>query len=89
MRVLWLAPRMGVRAAELVEMPFMLIAIYFAARFVVRSFRPASSARIRIGWIALAMLLAAEVSLGVLLRGSSPLQMLFDRDPVSGTAYYL
>lgn len=88
-RVLWLTPRVGVRTAELAEMPLMLVAIHFAARFVVRRYRPSRTECVRIGLIALAMLMTAEVSLGVLMRGSSPVQVLVDRDPVSGAAYYL
>jgi hypothetical protein len=37
-RVLLLVPRIGERYAELVEMPFMLLAIVVAARYVVRRF---------------------------------------------------
>lgn len=35
-RVLWLVPRLGERAAELLEAPFMLAASFFFARWVVR-----------------------------------------------------
>ena len=41
-----------------------------------------------LGLIALALLLGAEISVGMLLRGLSLAQILFDRDPVSGPAYY-
>jgi hypothetical protein len=85
-RVLWLVPRIGTRAAELIELPLMLVAIFYAARFVNRRF-PASS-RIRVGLVALMFLLAAEIFLGWILRRASPMQVLFDRDPISGTAYY-
>jgi hypothetical protein len=34
------------------------------------------------------MLLIAEVALGLAARGGSVRDVLFDRDPVSGTAYY-
>ena len=37
-RVLWVVPRMGVRGAELLEMPIMLIVTVLAARWVVRRF---------------------------------------------------
>ena len=37
-RVTWLVPRLGERAAELAEMPLMFVVIVFAARFVVRRF---------------------------------------------------
>jgi len=85
-RVLWLVPRVGVRTAELLEMPLMLIAIYFAARFVTCRFPEAS--RLWTGLVALAMLLVAELALGVASTGKSVAQVLFDRDPISGTAYF-
>jgi hypothetical protein len=34
-------------------------------------------------------LLVAEIGVGVALRGLSPVDVLVNRDPVSGTAYYL
>ena len=40
------------------------------------------------GGLAMAMLLVAECGLGALL-GKSPAQVLFDRDPISGPAYYV
>ncbi len=66
-RILWLTPRIGVRAAELTELPLMLIAVYFAARFVVRRFHPAPPALIPIGLTALAMQLAAFAGMPRLL----------------------
>ncbi len=35
------------------------------------------------------MLLVAEVVLAAALFGKSPIEALFNKDPVSGTAYYL
>ena len=35
-RVLLLVPQVGERNAELIEMPLMLVVIYFSARFIVR-----------------------------------------------------
>lgn len=37
-RTLWLVPRFGVRWAELLEIPVMLLAIYWAARWMSRRF---------------------------------------------------
>lgn len=43
-RVLWIAPQLGARAAELAEAPVMLVVIYFAARWIAKRFcRPAVS----------------------------------------------
>jgi hypothetical protein len=90
-RVLWLVPRVGVRIAELSELPLMLVAVFVAARWVNRQFVSlrTQSTRVLVGLVALAFLLAAEVALGVVLRAMSPTQVLVDRDPVSGAAYYL
>ena len=35
----WLVPRFDVRTAELMEMPIMLVAIFFAARWIARRLR--------------------------------------------------
>jgi hypothetical protein len=90
-RVPLLEPRLGARAAELLELPVMLLAIVAAARWVLRRLAvPASAAaRLAMGGIALALMLAAEFGLVLNLRGMSIEQYLATRDPVSGTAYYL
>ena len=85
-RVLWLVPQVGVRTAELMEMPLLLVAIVFSARFINRRY-PAAP-RVRTGLIALGLMFGAEISFGMILSGASPLQVLLNRDPVSGTAYY-
>jgi hypothetical protein len=89
-RVLLLVPLLGERAAELLEMPLMLIVVVIAARWVVRhrlEDRWTSSA-LSVGFIALGLMLAAELAVGVLLRGMSATEVFLNRDPVSGTAYY-
>jgi hypothetical protein len=48
-----------------------------------------ASGRIGIGLLALGLLLAAEMAVGVTLRCASPGEALVNRDLVSGTAYYL
>jgi hypothetical protein len=37
-RVLWAVPRFGIRAAELMEAPLMLMAMVLAARWTVRRY---------------------------------------------------
>jgi membrane protein implicated in regulation of membrane protease activity len=37
-RVVWLVPTVGVRLAELTELPLMLAVVFFAARWVNRRF---------------------------------------------------
>ena len=90
-RELWVTPRVGVRAAELLELPLMLVITVLAARAVDRRWLTASGARMRVavGLSALVLLLAAEVGLGMTLRGLSVRDALLARDPVSGTAYYV
>jgi len=88
-RILWLIPRIGVRTGELLEMPIMILAILLAARWVVRRYKlpPDSFSRLAVGFLGLLFLVAAEVGLGVALRGLSVFQAVMDRDPVSGVVY--
>ena len=90
-RILWVVPQLGMRTAELLEVPIMLIIIVLAARWVVRRFSLplAVSARLGMGFVALALLLIAEVTLVLWLRGMSIREYLVTRDPISGTAYLI
>ncbi len=94
LRVFFVEPRIGVRAAELAEIPLMIVVIVLSARWIGPRFLSGVPARRRLaaGGLALAWLLLAEVLLGALLNRVSPLEAarnFFDRDPISGTAYYL
>lgn len=88
-RVLFLVPRLGERVAELIETPFMLAVVYFAARSVVRR----DSTRVIVGgWAlvgvgALVLLLAAEVGLVLGIQGRDVSEYISSRDPVSGSVY--
>lgn len=64
-RTVWLLPRLGARAAELLEMPVMLVVILMAARLVVRvqSVPSTKSARLAVGCIGLILMLAGEFGL--------------------------
>ena len=88
-RVPFLVPRLGERYAELLEMPFMFVAIVLAARYVVRRVDlPASlPVRLEVGFAALAMSVLAELLLATLLQGRSLVQFIASRDPVSGSVY--
>jgi len=88
-RVPFLVPRFGERYAELLEMPIMFAVIVMAARFVVRRFDlPANlSVRMQVGFAALAMSVLAELLLAAALQGSSVVQYIASRDPVSGSVY--
>ncbi|MBY0503630.1 MAG: hypothetical protein K2X03_06965 [Bryobacteraceae bacterium] len=86
-RIPLLVPRFGVRVAELLEMPVMLVVIWWAARWMVRRFAVPASARLRMGWVALACLITAELAVAVLSSGQSPAAYIASRDPVSGCIY--
>ncbi len=84
-----LVPRLGERIAELIEMPFMFIVIFLAARFIaIRFALPATVAvRLSTGFIALGLLIAAELLLTVAFQDQSLGQYVASRDPVSGSVY--
>lgn len=90
-RVLWAVPRFGTRVAELLEMPFMLIAIVLAAFWVVRRLSIPSDVwtRLCMGCVALGFLLLTEFGAVLQLRGLTISEYLANRDPVSGTVYVL
>lgn len=90
-RVLVLLPVLGERAAELIEMPIMVVVIVLAARWIVTrrlDTRRLSSALI-VGFSAMGLVLIADLVVGILLRGMSPIEVFSHRDPISGTAYYM
>jgi len=88
-RVLAVVPRIGERAAELVEAPLMLAVVVAAARFVVRRFVPGApaAARLAVGLLGVALLLAVEFTVVLALRGLSPAEYFAGRDPVAGAVY--
>jgi hypothetical protein len=89
-RTLWIVPRLGVRAAELLESPFMFFAIELAAGWIGRRFSlgKGSVTRVAVGVFALALLLAAEIIMGMTLQGLSLIEVFTKHDPVSGFIYY-
>jgi hypothetical protein len=90
-RILWVVPHFGTRTAELMEAPVMFAVTLLAARWIVRRFAPPFStpSRLGMGFIALGLMLAAEFTLVLVLRGLSINEYLASRDPVSGTVYYI
>lgn len=88
-RVPFLVPRLGVRTAELLEMPLMLVAIFLAARYVVRRFSLSRHALLPTGLLALACLLGAELFLATSIQDQSLAAYIAGRDPVSGTVYLI
>lgn len=89
-RVLWLEPRLGARAAELLEAPFMLLVIIMAGRWVGGSLRRQASAgqALATGLLAAGLVLAADLAVGTGLRGMTWVEVFTTRDPVSGPVYY-
>jgi hypothetical protein len=90
-RTLWVVPRFGARTAELMETPVMFVVTIVAARWVVRRLAvpPKPSNRLGMGCIGLGLMLVAEFTLVLWLRGVSINEYLASRDPVSGTVYYV
>jgi hypothetical protein len=88
-RVLWLVPQLGVRYAELAEMPIMLLAVFFAARWVTKHFvvPPEAASRLIVGIVALICLLIVEFTVVLWLQGISIAESFANRDPISGMAY--
>jgi hypothetical protein len=88
-RVLWLVPQIGARAAELAELPVMVLVSFLAARWVTARFSvpPAAGARLAVGTLALACLLVLEFTVVPWLQGIPLRDALAGRDPVSGAAY--
>lgn len=90
-RELVVVPYVGHRIAELMEMPLMLLAMVLAALWVTRRFpEPRNNAgRLAIGGIALGLMLAGEMAVGIGLRGMTAADVILNRDPISGAAYYV
>jgi hypothetical protein len=88
-RVSLLEPRLGERWSELLESPFMLIAILIGARRVARRHPRSGRVRLAIGLGAAGVLLGAEIVVGVTLRGLTTAASLFERDPISGAVYLM
>ena len=90
LRVLWLGPLIGERAAELLETPVLLGVAIAAAAWIVRrqGLEPRPGARLAMGITALACVLAAEFALVLPLRGMTPAQYFAALDPLTGAVYY-
>jgi hypothetical protein len=81
-RVPFLVPALGERVAMALEAPFLLTACFFAARWTTARFAvpPTLGARLGLGALALALLLAIELGVPA-LQGQMPAQYLAARDP--------
>ncbi len=89
--VLWVVPRFGERMAELMETPIMFVVTIFAARWIVRRLAVPFTllSRLGMGCVALGLMLAAEFTLVLWLRGLTIAEYFENRDPVAGTVYYV
>jgi hypothetical protein len=90
-RIHWVVPRFGTRMAELMETPIMFVITIVSAWWLVRCLAVPStlSSRLGMGCITLGLLLVAEFTFVLWLRGLSIGEYLASRDPVSGTVYYV
>ena len=88
-RVPFLVPRLGERKAELMEMPLMLLAIFFAARYVLRRWpdTAGSGKALAIGSLALVLLVVTECGMALAMQDQSIVEYVSHRDPVSGSVY--
>ncbi|MCX7608291.1 MAG: hypothetical protein N2049_03610 [Anaerolineales bacterium] len=90
-RVPLLEPRLGVRAAQLIEAPLMFLAIVLAGRWIGRQLTGgySSGAKLAVGILAAGLILGADVAVGVGLRSMTLVEVFSSRDPVSGFVYYM
>ena len=88
-RTLWVVPSVGMRKAELMEEPLMLVITFLAARWVVRrlALPPRPLTRLGMGFVGLGLLVAAELGFVLWLRGMTIREYVASRDPVAGTVY--
>ena len=88
LRVLVVAPRLGEVRAELLEMPVMLVVVYFAARLVVDRFEIERVAvALAVGAIGLGLMLALEFTLVLAVRGLTFEAWYAGRYPAAFAAY--
>jgi hypothetical protein len=88
-RTTWVVPYVGMRMAELGEMPLMFVAMLLTVRLLNRRFSTLhrTAGRLGVGLIALCFLLAAELGGVLWLRGLTLDEYFASRDPTAGTAY--
>lgn len=90
-RVPLLVPRFGERIAEMIELPFMLTAIFFAARWITHRYglRSNLATAFAVGLISAVLLLLLEFSVVLWLRGLTIYEFLASRDPVAAILYHV
>lgn len=87
-RIPYLVPRFGVRTAELIEAPVMVLVILLASRSLARR-NPQLGRRARLasGCTAFLLLVAAELGVAYFSGVRSPSDYIAARDPISGSVY--
>ena len=90
-RVPLMVPILGEGTSELIELPFMLIAVFFAARWINDRYVLYSKPLIGlvVGVLAGVFLLLIEFSVVLWLRGLTIGEFLAGRDPIAATFYYI
>jgi hypothetical protein len=91
LRVFFMVPLIGVRLAELIEVPIMVLISYITARSLIERFDiPYTLAgRIAMGAIGLGLLLLAEFGFVLWMQRLTINEYIASRDPISGTAYVI
>ncbi|NNL94335.1 MAG: hypothetical protein HKO64_01805 [Xanthomonadales bacterium] len=88
-RVIAVAPVVGEQAAEILEIPLMVIVSWLSARLVIRRFAITQKApALATGVFALGLLLLLEFTLVLQLRGLTIEQYFTQREPLALAAYF-
>ena len=89
-RIPFLVPHYGVRTAELMEMPVMLLVIGLSSRWIQqRNPHLSSTHLLAIGGNAFLLMIVAELGVAVATSDLSPASYVLAKDPVSGAVYFL
>lgn len=89
-RVTFVVPRIGARAAELAETPLMLLVCAAAAAWVLRRHPEIRGVgpSLATGMLAVAFVLVAEFGVGVWIMHLPPDQVFVKTDPLLAVAFY-
>ncbi len=90
LRTVFARSRYGVRIAELIEAPFMLITILCVGRWLTKRFQRSVTQGqfLIVGLMATSLVLLADLAVGVGLRGMSPWEVFTGKDAVTGPVYF-
>jgi hypothetical protein len=90
-RVPFIVPTIGERWAELAEMPIMATVIFISSGYILNRFPEiqTSTRSLIAGFLALALLICAELGLTVALQSETLVEYIASRDKVSGAVYLI